>query len=61
MRQQSIPGNASPTFNRLPRNVVKDVVLEVVVGLCDVLEGAVPAGVMELELVVEVVAPERVA
>ena len=41
--------------------MVKDVVLEVVVGLCDVLEGAVPAGVMELELVVEVVAPERVA
>ena len=41
--------------------MVKDVVLEVVVRLCDVLEGVVPAGVMELELVVEVVAPERVA
>ena len=35
--------------------------LEAVVGLCDVPEGAAPAGVMELELVVEVVAPEKVA
>ena len=41
--------------------MVKDVVLEVVVGLCDVPEGAAPAGVMELKLVVEVAAPEKVA
>ena len=34
--------------------------LEVVVGLCDVLEGAAPAGIMELEIVVEA-APEKVA
>src|SRR3954465_842522 len=59
-------GRASHTMLLLPltetsKEVVKDVMLEIAVGLYDVLEGATPAGVMELELVVEIVAPEKIS
>jgi hypothetical protein len=43
----------------MSKEVVKDVVVKVEEGLRDVLEGAAPAGIVELELVVEVTTPEK--
>jgi hypothetical protein len=45
----------------MSKEVVKDVVSVVVVGRCDIPEGATPTGTMELELVVEVATPEKAA